>query len=334
MEPEFAQELCALNNRFYSTWAHSFSSTRHNIWPGWIRCLEETGLLANSIEGSKIAMAAKGSQDDLKTQRSTDTNTSPNSIPVSPRKPLATPCAHTVNTDSKQLERLEVIDVACGNLRFEGFLARTFPHKQIKVLALDSCDELALLGKGNVNTDIEFRHCDAMKALQDGNLCSFISTPHETEEINNGTGRAKTAQHTKVQKASHLTVSFGFMHHIPLPEWRAKFINALIQATKPGGFICVSLWKFMNSPSMAAKAAETHFKGITELGYCPESFNNGDYLLGWKNEPGAYRYCHSFSTEEINELIDGTSATTTLKARFQADGRTGNLNEYLVLQKN
>ena len=44
MDPLFAQELCELNNRFYCTWADSFSDTRHNTWPGWNRCLKESGL--------------------------------------------------------------------------------------------------------------------------------------------------------------------------------------------------------------------------------------------------------------------------------------------------
>lgn len=330
MELEFAQELCQLNNRFYRTWASSFSDTRHNIWPGWIRCIEETGLITNCAKSKNIDIAENSSQGGFKAQNGLNPNTNE---AEGLRKPLVAPVVQMVNDCSKTPEKLKVIDVACGNLRFEEFLARSFPHKQIRVLALDSCDELALTGKNTTAMDVEFRHCDTMQALQNGNLDAFLGFSCKTAEENNNIQQGKTLQQYQDQKAMQLTVSFGFMHHIPLPEWRTEFVNTLLQATETGGFVCLSFWRFMNSPSIAAKAIETHSKGISELRYRPESFNEGDYLLGWKNKPGAYRYCHSFSTEEISELIAGTSETATTKARFQADGRTGSLNEYLVLQK-
>lgn len=269
MDIEFAQELCELNNRFYRTWASSFSGTRHNTWPGWGRCLEETGF------------SAKEPQD-------------------------------ATSADSPIKPPLTVLDVACGNLRFEGFLARNLPNRNITTYALDACDELALDGvslPGNVA--VRFQHCDVIKELQ-------------TETLNRALNSNKPAD---------LTVSFGFMHHIPLPEWRKALLNALLYATAPSGYVCISLWQFLNDQGLAAKAKNTTAKGIAELGYNSKQFNEGDRLLGWKNEPGAYRYCHSFSDSEIDELIESVSTIATLKARFQSDGRTGNLNEYLVLQR-
>ena len=110
-------------------------------------------------------------------------------------------------------------------------------------------------------------------------------------------------------------------------------LKALVRATKPGGFSCVSLWRFLTDEGLAAKAKESTASGIAELGYPKEQFGKGDCLLGWKNEKGAYRYCHSFSDEEINDLVSVVSNEAYLKARFQADGRTGTLNEYLVFQR-
>lgn len=63
-----------------------------------------------------------------------------------------------------------------------------------------------------------------------------------------------------------------------------------------------------------------------------QQFNEGDYLLGWRNLPGVYRYCHSFSDEEIDSLVTLVADKAKCVARFRADGRTGSLNEYLVLQ--
>lgn len=261
MDPLFAQELCELNNRFYRTWADSFSDTRHNTWPGWNRCLKESGLTDRPL-------------------------------------PL--------------LEQLHLLDVACGNLRFERHLARSIPNAIIEVQALDACDELAQNGiQPPSNVFASFTHCDVMEELQSDTLADAL----------------------RFDTQADLSVSFGFLHHIPLPEWRATFLKALVRATKPGGFSCVSLWRFLTDEGLAAKAEESTASGIAELGYPKEQFGKGDCLLGWKNEKGAYRYCHSFSDEEINDLASAVSNEAYLKARFQADGRTGTLNEYLVLQR-
>ena len=106
MDPLFAQELCELNNRFDRTWADSFSDTRHNTWPGWNRCLKESGLTDRPL-------------------------------------PL--------------LEQLHLLDVACGNLRFERHLARSIPNAIIEVQALDACDELAQNGIQEGGYDAESR---------------------------------------------------------------------------------------------------------------------------------------------------------------------------------
>ncbi len=116
-----------------------------------------------------------------------------------------------------------------------------------------------------------------------------------------------------------LSVSFGFLlHHIPLPEWRATFLQALIRATKPGGFAFVSLWRFLTDEGLASKAKAITASGIAELGYAKEQFDEGDCLLGWKKETGAYRYCHSFSDEEIDALASAVTNEGRLKARFSS----------------
>ena len=63
-----------------------------------------------------------------------------------------------------------------------------------------------------------------------------------------------------------ISVSFGFMHHVPLPEWRVQLLNSLIEATKSGGFVCVSFWEFLADEGLAAKAYKTHERALAELG--------------------------------------------------------------------
>lgn len=223
-----------------------------------------------------------------------------------------------------------VLDVACGNLRFEKFLASQLLERQIQVWALDSCDELlpqtcagTLVEKVNadgadtpgatdVHLQINYLHCDVMEAI----------------------GSSKAFTYGIPQ--ADISVSFGFMHHVPLPEWRVQLLNSLIEATKPGGFVCVSFWEFLADEGLAAKAYKTHKRALAELGpvwgFSSADFNDGDFLLGWRNTPGAYRYCHSFSTSEVDALIATVSHRAECVARFRADGRTETLNEYIVLQ--
>lgn len=300
MDTKFAQMLCQLNNDFYRDQAVSFSDTRYAKWPGWECCLKAV---------SSVFLDQS------------------NSV---------------------------VLDVACGNLRFEKFLASQLSECHIQVWAFDSCDELlpqtcagTLVEKVNADTlsskekthktektdavdvagapekagatdaagahlQINYLHCDVMEAI----------------------GSSKAFTYGVPQ--ADISVSFGFMHHVPLPEWRVQLLNSLIEATKPGGFVCVSFWEFLADEGLAAKAYKTHERALAELGpvwgFSSADFNDGDFLLGWRNTPGAYRYCHSFSASEVDALIATVSHRAECVARFRADGRTEMLNEYIVLQ--
>ena len=95
--------------------------------------------------------------------------------------------------------------------------------------------------------------------------------------------------------------------------------------------MAVSLWQFAKSPELAAKAIETTAKARTEYGL--PMLDEGDYLLGWQNRPHAYRYCHTFSDEEVARLVCTVGDRAQLVSRFEADGRTGTLNSYLVFRR-
>ncbi len=211
---------------------------------------------------------------------------------------------------------LRVLDVACGNLRFEAFLEQTLADVRLSAVALDACESLPV-----ARSDTRFAHCDIIEELSRGTLCERLAGSGD-----NGVPRSSAEQ------GFDLAVCFGFMHHVPLPQWRAQLLKAMLGAVKPGGFVCASFWRFADDSGLAEKAQRTHREGCAELGLDPANFNEGDFLLGWKNREGAYRYCHSFSDADIDELAASLPPDTKTAARFRADGRTGNLNEYLVLQ--
>jgi hypothetical protein len=81
---------------------------------------------------------------------------------------------------------------------------------------------------------------------------------------------------------------------------------------------------------MACKAQVVHEKARAELDL--PDLDENDFILGWKNIDGAYRYCHSFVDDEIDALVASVADKATLIDRFCADGRTGDLNTYIVLK--
>ena len=97
----------------------------------------------------------------------------------------------------------------------------------------------------------------------------------------------------------------------------------------------VSFWRFLNDEGLAHKARSTTDEALTSLGpaFPREALDGNDFLLGWSNLPGVYRYCHSFLESEIDQLIAAVSPEAALVSRFASDGRTGDLNTYVVLRR-
>ena len=209
-------------------------------------------------------------------------------------------------------EPLCVLDLACGNLRFERYLADALPGRMLSGYAVDNCDPLVEAGERNESdalSRIAFQNLDAIERLSAGCLRKALEAP---------------------DASCDLAVSFGFMHHVPLERWRAGLLRALVAKVRPGGFVAVSFWRFLNSAKLARKAQETTSRARTELGI-PELPGN-DYLLGWQDTQGLYRYCHHFDEPEIERLLAMVADSADLVNRFEADGKTGNLNEYVVLR--
>lgn len=215
-----------------------------------------------------------------------------------------------------------VLDVGCGNLRFERFLAARYPDAPLKVRALDSCAALAHPAEGleppaepaGEAVSVQFEECDVMDRVASADAAELA------RRLRGGVG------------PFGLSVAFGFFHHVPLPAWRKRLAQAMVRATRPGGYVCLSLWRFMDDEGLAAKACVSHARALRTLGWSADAFTPGDYLLGWRDEEAAFRFCHSFTDEEAEALAASVEGEARLVARFRADGRTGALNDYLVLR--
>ena len=194
-----------------------------------------------------------------------------------------------------------VIDVACGNLRFERYFRDCFPNADLCFDCLDSCPQLYRGVDG-----ARFHEVDVMERLIEGKPLTPDAGMHD------------------------LAVSFGFMHHIPTQRLRNGFFNSLVECLKPGGIAAVSFWRFATDERLHKRAVATTRQGASDLGLALEA---NDYLVGWDGRPGTYRYCHSFTPLEIDEIIQSVWESGTCIDRFDSDGRNGALNTYTVVRR-
>ena len=178
--------------------------------------------------------------------------------------------------------------------------------------AVDNCEPLVEAGERNefgLLSRMAFQNLDVVERLSDGRLREALEAP---------------------DVSCDLAVSFGFMHHVPLERWCAELLRALVAKVRQGGFVAVSFWRFLNSDKLARKAQETTSCARAELGLSELPPN--DYLLGWQDTQGLYRYCHHFDEPEIERLLAAVADSADLVSRFEADGKKGNLNEYVVFR--
>jgi tRNA (uracil-5-)-methyltransferase TRM9 len=225
-------------------------------------------------------------------------------------------------------QTVSLFDLACGNLRFEAFLEESLPRISFSFYAVDQCDELVSSAYGQSRvvpfdavadqvdrlrrdrgiSPVRYRNLDIMEALRSpAGLAGRLAAP-----------------------LCDVCVAFGFMHHVPTAAYREDVVSSLIDRTRPGGYVIVSFWMFLNDHGMAERARSVHEQACSELGLPP--LDDGDYLLGWKGLPGQYRYCHSFSEVEIDQLCSAVAGRAEEVLRFSSDGRTGDLNSYSVFK--
>lgn len=233
-----------------------------------------------------------------------------------------------------------VLDLACGNLRFERFLAHELAGARPRVIAVDNCDALAACDPA-APEHVSFHHVDILGELlegagsrcgvgEHGGGCGGCASP-----FSDSADRARPRLPLPAEGCD-LAVCFGFMHHVPGRSLRESALAELICRTRPGGIAVVSLWRFMDDGRLARKAVATDELARSEaarLGFDPADLEPGDHFLGWQDDPAALRYCHHFDEREIDDLAHGASALAREVGRFSADGANHALNRYLVLQR-
>lgn len=216
---------------------------------------------------------------------------------------------------------LHVLDVACGNMRLARFLAQALSQERIAYHGIDRCAPLAQSAETPDATDrlsIAFHEADILERLLAPGTRTLSPTGRELP-------------------AGELVACFGFMHHVPGEALRAALLRELVAQAAPGGIVAVSFWRFMDDARLAGKAAVSDHGAVASPpweGYDPVDLEVGDHFLGWQDEGGALRFCHHTDEAELDRLVASVPARHAEEcARFSADGRSGELNRYLVLRK-
>lgn len=211
-------------------------------------------------------------------------------------------CVELVEGRLEHPERISMLDIGCGNMRFEDHLVEA-TGALLEVWAIDNCPDLVDLGY-----DMRFEDFDVVDALNQGeNLEEALDIP-----------------------SCDLVCAFGLFHHVPGQDARGELLDFMLGKARPGGLVMITLWQFERDERLARKAEADTRRALERF---PElQLDQGDWLLGWQDERDALRYCHSFSDEEVDELVDLASEKASLVECFSADGRSGDLNRYLVFE--
>lgn len=206
----------------------------------------------------------------------------------------------------KTTNGLKVLDIGCGNGRFAEFLNQN--KIKFTYTGIDNNQQLLNKAKEKLkNANIKFN-------LQNHNVVELLINKQLL---------------TQFQQQFDLIVSFGVLHHIPSFKLRVEFIDELGKLLKStNALLIITAWQFAAQKRFESKQIDSN-----KLGIDVNLLEKNDFILDWQGNKKTARYCHFVDYEEEERLKKAIS-NLELKQRFFADGKTKDLNKYLVWKKN
>jgi len=189
---------------------------------------------------------------------------------------------------------LHVLDVGCGNGRFGVFLAE---HR---------------------DGEIAYTGIDNNPALLAAAAAALADRPQLTARLETHDILTPLPTTTPYD----LIGLFGVLHHVPGRARREALLRDLAARLSPGGLLAFACWRFYEYP----RFRERILPWPDDLTAEP-----GDYLLDWRRGALARRYCHYVDDAEHAALV--TASGLREIATYRADGFTGDVNRYSLLQK-
>jgi tRNA (uracil-5-)-methyltransferase TRM9 len=219
------------------------------------------------------------------------------------RRPQRSPGATTNGSPTT----LQVLDVGCGNARFATYLDTALEPLGLDFTysGVDACTALLDQARARVPAHVPSR---------------FSQADLVTESLDTALPRGPF----------DLVCAFGLLHHIPGRGRRRALVRAFADRLAPGGVMAVTAWRFERFERFARHRVPWEaYNAESETPISRERLESGDHLMRWGDGSGPPRYCHFADESETTEWIE--SLPLERVDRFQADGREGALNEYLVL---
>ena len=197
-----------------------------------------------------------------------------------------------------------VLDVGCGNARLGRFLAERRPG--LRYLGLDASPDL--LG------------CAPIEAL--GSNPSLLAL----DLVEGDLAQALAG------RSFDLVACFGVLHHVPGRSRRTALLEALLESLAPKGLLALTCWRLAQFARFRDKITPWEELSPAPPALDPAQLEPGDHLLPFlSGEISGLRYVHFAHENETAELLAELGCKEV--ARFTADGRQGNLNQYFVLRR-
>lgn len=192
-----------------------------------------------------------------------------------------------------------VLDVGCGNARLGHHLAEQRPA--LRYLGLDACDELMAIAQARGGL---------------GAAPAFLKGDLVRDDIG-----ALLAE-----RRFDLIACFGLLHHVPGRARRKALLETLLARLTPKGLLALTCWRLASFERFADKIVPW---SEAEATIDPEQLEPGDHLLPFGDDDGL-RYVHFAHEDETAELL--AELGVPVVDRWQADGKTGDLNQYFVVR--
>lgn len=125
----------------------------------------------------------------------------------------------------------------------------------------------------------------------------------------------------------HWIWALAVFHHVPGYATRVRAVQQCAALLAPGGQCAISNWQFTRSTKLRTHTVPWAMLGLTEVDVEPK-----DYLLNWeRNERTGLRYVHLLDETEARQLA--AEAGLSVSEIFTADGESGDLSDYVIMEK-
>lgn len=210
-------------------------------------------------------------------------------------------------------DKINVLDVGCGNGRFFEFLNGKFENK-FDYIGIDSSEILLNIAKEKFETqNSKFKFFD------------ILNESNWTDKFNN---------------LFDLIVCFGVVHHIPSVENLGQILKEMKNLTTDDGLITLSVWQFFNDEKLRSKILDKNdpflHRFLQKFNLSTLDLGENGFIMDFKrsnqeDEVRGFRFCRKYTQEEI--LFTIKKIELKMIESYNADGKSGDLNKYFLLKK-